>query len=242
MKWKAWTVLMALALTVGGAARAGDWQPGQQGYKLPDTVAPGRIAHFLLYLPDGATPGGAPWPLLIFLHGSGERGADIERVKVHGPPKIAAAGGDLPFIVASPQLASGARWQGADVLRLTEYLLASGLPIDQKRIYLTGLSLGGMGTWQAALDDPRRFAAIVPIAGWGDPAAACRLKDMPIWAFHGARDTVVPPAGSTDMVEAVNACGGAAALTLYPDADHDSWTRAYDDPALTAWLLAQQRP
>ncbi len=175
-------------------------------------------------------------PLLIFLHGSGERGADIEKVKVHGPPKLVLSRPDFPFVTVSPLLEADGDW---DVAKLDAMLtqVRRKVNIDPNRIYLTGLSRGGHATWRWAATHPVWFAAIVPISGRGDPAVACSLQTTPAWAFHGAMDTVIPVAGSSDMAEAVNACGGNARLTVYPDAGHDAWTRAYADAALYEWLL-----
>lgn len=177
-------------------------------------------------------------PLLIFLHGSGERGTDIEKVKVHGPPGLVLTDPQFPFIVVSPLLEADGDWDvGKLELMLTQ--VRQRVRIDPNRIYLTGLSRGGHGTWRWAVTHPGLFAAIVPISGHGNPQLACLLKQTPVWAFHGALDTVVPPSGSSDMAAAVNACGGNARLTIYPDAGHDAWTRTYDDPFLYTWLLHQ---
>ena len=113
--------------------------------------------------------------------------------------------------------------------------------VDTDRIYLTGLSMGGYGTWALASKYPDRFAAIVPICGGGKRFMAHRIKDMPVWAFHGAKDSVVPLRESEEMVEAINARGGNAKLTIYPDAGHDSWTKSYENPELYDWLLEHRR-
>lgn len=195
---------------------------------------------FLLFTPQGYPR--APkqqWPLLIFLHGSGERGTDIEKVKVHGPPKIVASQPEFPFVVVSPLLEAGGDWSEEKLERILQQV-TQRLRIDQNHIYLTGLSRGGHATWHWAAQRPQLFAAIAPIAGRGDVTQACALKDMPVWAFHGDKDGVVASEGSSKMVDAINACGGHARFTLYDDTGHDSWTRAYADPALYDWLLAQQ--
>ena len=181
----------------------------------------------------------ARWPLLIFLHGSGERGDDLNTVKVHGPPKIADRDPAFPFVLVSPQLPANEDWDVARLDALLDRTLKT-LRIDRSRIYLTGLSLGGHATWRWAAAEPWRFAAIAPVAGRGDIATACALKTMPVWAFHGDRDDTVPPEGSFAMVRAIRACGGAPRLTIYPDLGHNSWDPAYDDPALYWWLLKQR--
>lgn len=201
----------------------------------------GAERKLILYLPDDydAT---APkkWPLIIFLHGSGERGVDISLVEKHGPPKIFKANGDSPFIVASPQLPENATWSSDFVNALLDELIVR-LNVDIDRVYLTGLSLGGHGTWSAAAKSPERFAAIAPICGRGNIKNACALKNVPIWAFHGDIDPVVLIGDQRNMVEAVNACGGQARFTVYPGVGHDAWTSTYENPELYAWFLQHRR-
>lgn len=181
------------------------------------------------------------WPLMIFLHGSGERGSDIARVKVHGPPKVADANPDFPFVLVSPLLPSDEDWNVAKLDAIVDRVAAI-LPIDPDRIYLTGLSRGGHATWRWAAMEPSRFAAIAPVAGRGDPATACALKDLPVWALHGDRDDVVVPEGSFAMARAIRACGGRKSrLTIYPGLGHNAWDPAYADPELYLWLLSQRR-
>ena len=132
---------------------------------------------------------------MIFLHGSGERGSDLDQVKIHGPPKIADRDPAFPFVVVSPQLPAEQEWDLAKLGALLDHNIRT-LRIDPARIYLTGLSRGGHATWRWAAAEPWRFAAIAPVAGRGDPAGGCALKAMPVWAFHGDRDDVVTPDGS----------------------------------------------
>lgn len=195
---------------------------------------------YQLFVPRTAAGSrGRTWPLMIFLHGSGERGDDINRVKVHGPPKIAGRDPDFPFILISPLLPAEQDWDIAKLEAILDHALAT-LPVDRSRIYLTGLSRGGHASWRWAAADPDKFAAIAPVAGRGDPATACALKAKPVWAFHGDRDDVVIPEGSFAMVRSIRACGGHPRLTIYPDLGHNAWDPAYDDPALYLWLLSQR--
>ncbi|MBN2840022.1 MAG: prolyl oligopeptidase family serine peptidase, partial [Coriobacteriia bacterium] len=113
--------------------------------------------------------------------------------------------------------------------------------VDEDRVYVTGLSMGGFGTWALAAAYPDRFAAIAPICGGGDPEQACRHADVPTWAFHGEQDQVVPVERTEEMVEALQACNGDVRMTLYPDLGHDSWTVTYDNPELYEWMLKQRR-
>lgn len=227
---------IALGFAAPALAQAADGQSPQPAIETGNYP-------YQLFLPRGysADPG-ARWPLLIFLHGSGERGEDLEKVKVHGPPKIAERTPDFPFVTVSPLLGRDQDWDVARLDRLVDHVTKT-LRIDPARVYLTGLSRGGHASWRWAAAEPHRFAAVAPVAGRGDPATACALKDTPIWAFHGDRDDVVVPEGSFAMARAIRACGGKLSrLTIYPDLGHNSWDPAYDDPALYLWLLSHRLP
>jgi predicted peptidase len=204
--------------------------------------------NYLLFLPEEhqARPG-ERWPLILFLHGAGERGDDLELIKVHGIPKIVEQRRDFPFIAVSPQCPDGS-WWWRELDALTGLLdeVLSTLAVDTERIYLTGMSMGGYGTWHLAARHPDRFAALAPICGGGlpydgFPERVCVLKDVPVWAFHGAQDPVVPLQESETMVEALRACGGDVRFTVYPDAEHDSWTQTYETPELYTWFLSHSR-
>ncbi|MBN1510277.1 MAG: prolyl oligopeptidase family serine peptidase [Sedimentisphaerales bacterium] len=197
---------------------------------------------YLLYLPKGYGEKDQKWPLMMFLHGAGERGSDLNRVKVHGPPKLIEQGKDMPFIVVSPQCPFE-QWWPEKIETLTALLdeIQSKCAVDPDRVYLTGLSMGGFGTWALGSAHPERFAAIAPICGGGQTYLARKLVNVPVWAFHGAKDPVVPLAESEAMVQAVTRAGGQAKLTVYPEAQHDSWTATYDDPEFYDWLLSHKR-
>lgn len=179
-------------------------------------------------------------PLLLFLHGAGERGADLELVKIHGPPKLAEAGKKFPFVVISPQCPQGKRWMPAALEAFID-AIEQRYRIDATRIYVTGLSMGGHATWELAVQHPGRYAAIIPVCGAGVPSRARRLRDLPVWAFHGALDDVVPLSGSQDMIEAIKAAGGHPRFTIYPQAGHDSWTETYANDEIYSWLMQQRR-
>lgn len=196
---------------------------------------------YLLYLPDDYETTTTEFPLVLFLHGAGERGDDLEKVTVHGPPKLVKNGKKFPFILVSPQCPNG-KWWNMESLTLLLDDVQSRLRVDKSRIYVTGVSMGGYGTWELALTQPDRFAAIVPICGGSRTYMGRLLTHMPVWAFHGAKDTVVNPRESEEMVAAINAAGGDAKLTIYPDATHDSWTRTYENPEVYEWMLQQQLP
>lgn len=208
-----------------------------------------RTVHlnYLLYLPPGYGEGDARWPLLMFLHGMGERGNDLELVKTHGPPMLIEQGQDFEFIVVSPQCPADSIWAAElDALLALLERLTRDYAVDPKRIYLTGLSMGGYGTWHLAAEHPDRFAAIAPVCGGampflGFPQKVCALKDVPVWCFHGAMDETVPIVESARLVHTLRKCGGNVRFTIYPEAGHDSWTETYSNPELYRWFLRHSR-
>lgn len=183
--------------------------------------------------------------LIIYLHGSSRRGRDIEEVKANGLASLMDKRDDFEFVVVSPQALSKHPWQTCwqpdDLVLLLDHLLAN-YHLDPKRIYLTGLSMGGYGTWSAITKHADRFAAAAPICGGGDPALAKDLGKLPVWAFHGEDDRVVKADRSREMVKAIEAAKGNARLTVYPGVDHDSFTRTYANPELYQWFLKHKRP
>lgn len=198
-------------------------------------------ADYLLYLPPGYAPDGSRrWPLILFLHGAGERGSDLDIVKRTGLPKFLEKGGDYPFIAVSPQCPSDESWSAEVLINLLDEVTGR-YPVDPDRLYLTGLSMGGFGTWTLATEHPDRFAAIAPICGGGRPSMVDTIKHIPTWVFHGDRDRVVPLHRSEEMVEALKRAGGDVRFTVYPEAGHDSWTETYANPELYTWFLAHTR-
>jgi len=204
--------------------------------------------NYLLYLPgEYDEKPDFKWPLLLFLHGMGERGDNLELVKKHGIPKIAEER-DFPFVAISPQCPLHSMWtMELDALHALITEATQIYNIDRSRIYLTGLSMGGFGAWHLAEAYPELFAAVVPICGgavaWiGFPERIKVLKDTPVWVFHGAKDDAVPLKNSEDLVDVLRKHNGNVKFTVYPDAGHDSWTETYDNPELYEWLLKQKRP
>jgi len=184
-------------------------------------------------------------PLLLFLHGAGERGSDVDSIKSHGPPMLIENGHDLPFVVISPQCPFDQLWPNRVMLLALRQLIekeVTELPIDRARIYCTGLSMGGYGTWAMAAHFPDLFAAIIPICGGGDVAYAGNLAQTPAWAFHGAEDDVVPPERSQELVDAIAKMDGDIKLTIYDNVGHHSWTPAYEQVEIFDWLLQHQKP
>ena len=194
---------------------------------------------YLLYLPKDYEQKPS-WPLMLFLHGAGERGDNLDLVRKHGPPKLIEAGKQFPFIVVSPQCPKNKWWEPFELAALLDEIVEK-YKVDQDRIYVTGLSMGGFATWSLALYQPNRFAALVPICGGGEPITAKVIAYAPAWVFHGAKDPVVPLERSKQMVEALKKNGGNVKFTVYPEAGHDSWTEAYNTPELYEWLLQQKR-
>ena len=215
----------------------------------------GQQLNYLLYLPTETTENSHP--LILFLHGAGERGDDLSQLKKHGIPKIVDQDPNFPFIAVSPQCSTESRWiNRVGILKsLLDHVQAIYL-VDSSRIYLTGLSMGGQGAWWLAAAYPDYFAAVVPICGrtytsstdseikskGGWPLSALvehanRIKDLPLWVFHGAEDSVVPLQHSQEMVSALKSLGSRVRFTIYPGVGHDSWTKTYDNPQLYQWLL-----
>ena len=213
----------------------------QTSHTLRTRIVTDVRVRYLLHLPSGCGQGRKRWPTILFLHGAGERGNRLSRVATHGPPKLIRTGRDLPFVIVSPQCPAEQWWHNDTLLALLDHIQAS-YPVDPARVYLTGLSMGGRGTWTLATEHPDRFAAIAPICGWGEPFAAFRLQKMPTWIFHGAKDSVVPAGKSQEMFDALRAVGNRQVrLTMYADADHDSWTETYANEQLYKWLLRHRR-
>ncbi|NLX37452.1 MAG: phospholipase [Chloroflexi bacterium] len=198
---------------------------------------------YWLHLPDGYDQGGE-WPLILFLHGAGERGNDLESLKRNPlPAMLDDPGISMPFIVVSPQCPPNGWWS-----TMTEELLVllddveSRYRVDRESVYVTGLSMGGFGTWALAIAHPERFAAIAPICGgYHGPAWFVNaLREVPVWAFHGARDPVVPLEMTEHLVSLLREAGGKVRLTVYPELEHDSWTVTYHNPELYTWLLSHR--
>jgi len=209
----------------------------KQNYQAP---APLHGFSYLEYLPENYASG-ENFPLVIFLHGAGERGEDVEKAAVHGWMKNVREGENFPFVMIAPQCPQGKYW-GCYIESLNAFLTYAleKYQVDPSRVILTGLSMGGTGTWLWSLANPERFAAVVPICGTGVYWNGEPLAKKPLWVFHGEADTVVPVTESINMVHGVRKYGGTPKLTIYPGVGHDSWVRAYADPELIPWMLEQR--
>jgi predicted peptidase len=249
MKTSLFASLTALALLPAMNVSA-QTTPQFSAQKLEWSVTQPHKLDYLLYLPAGYdTDTAKRWPLMLFLHGAGERGTDVQKVAVHGPLAEAKQGTNFPFIIVAPQCPEGEIWDSEQLLHLLKDISAK-LRVDSNRVYLTGLSMGGFGSWKLGIRHPELFAAIAPICGGGsmiDTLGLRReqmgaLKSLPVWAFHGAKDPVVPLAESERMVATLKRFGCQdVKLTVYPEADHNSWGQTYDNPEFYAWLLGKTR-
>ena len=200
-----------------------------------------------------------PIPLVLFMHGAGERGDD-NRIQVkHGVRDLVMwSKNNEPMIIIAPQCPNGKKWVEVDwtkpahtmpeepsyAMRLTVELmeqLCREFPVDTRRIYVTGLSMGGYGTWDMIQRYPDKFAAAMPLCGGGDTTGASRFKELPVWVFHGDQDGAVPVSRSRDMVAALRKLGGKVKYTEYPGVGHDCWTRTYADADVLKWFFSQQR-
>jgi predicted peptidase len=208
---------------------------------------------------------GARYPLVVFFHGSGERGADNEKQLINGVERFARpeSRSQYPCFVLAPQCPTHLdnqpiMWTGSREemhrLKLASepaaplqtaleliFVIQGKYPIDLDRIYVAGISMGGFAAWEALIRHPRHFAAAIPVCGGGDVTYADSIKHVPVWAFHGAEDPVVPVICSRSMIENLEKAGGAPRYTEYPGVGHNSWDRAYAEPELLSWLFSHKR-
>jgi pimeloyl-ACP methyl ester carboxylesterase len=239
-----WTAILIAGLHEtptgsGDTCRNSAWERDRRWwFGLKQRTGDARIPH-LLYLPREYDAGGEErWPLVLFLHGSGEVGDDLDLLRQAGLARLAEEGRRFPFILLVPQCRGEWFWLPAALNALLDDVSAR-CRVDPDRVSVTGLSMGGRGTWDVAIEYPDRFAAIAPICG-SIPAVedVNRIRHLPVWAFLGAKDD---DPSIRQMVDALQAIGGDARLTVYPDAGHDAWTPTYADPAFIEWLLSQRR-
>lgn len=241
-----------LALLIGcstGFAHAAEKPiPGKQVER--DFVRTGEkkpAARYLLFLPKGYDKAGTKkWPLIYFLHGRGESYGPLSLVKKWGPPRIVESRPEFPYIVVSPQCPRSESWKQPRQQKILQDLLDEVVKtyhVDARRIYLTGLSMGGSGSWTLAAAQPKRFAAVVPICGKGDPKDAGKLKSLPIWVFNGDQDRGAPIERAREMVDSIRKAGGKKVrLTSLEHFGHNVWSAAYNSPELYAWLSRQVSP
>jgi predicted peptidase len=251
-----------LALPIGSFAEEADVAPFEvHSLEYTGGKYENETFRYLVLRPLEVKPG-ETYPLVLFLHGAGERGDDPAKVRIHFPELWARAEHrkKFPCFLIVPQCREGEQWVNApwtdvkttpmarepsEMLDMAMKVLDKSLkefPIDKTRVYLTGLSMGGYGSWELAMRRPEVFAALAPICGGGDETHAAKLKDIPIWTAHGDADTVVPVERSRRMVQAVKDAGGNVHYDEYPKLGHNSWTPAYTDAnGVVPWMFMQQR-
>lgn len=217
---------------------------------------------YQVYVPAEWTPK-RKWPVILFLHGAGERGEDgLIQTEVGIGTALRRYAERFPCVVVFPQCRRGVWWSDARMERQAMKALEQSIQEfkgDERRLYLTGISMGGYGTWRLASRHPGTFAALAPVCGGVRPPAtvslppeqhppadpygamAASIGKTPVWLFHGAADPVVPVSESRKMVEALKASGGEVRYSEYEDVRHNSWDRAYSDPELPTWLLSKVR-
>ena len=199
--------------------------------------------YYVEYLPKDYDPA-KEYPLVFFLHGAGERVQDPHQAMFHGYMKyVREQGKEYPFIFIAPQCIGNAYW-GSYTESLSAFLdyILETYPVDRRRVYLTGLSMGGTGTWMFAMARPNTFAAIMPVCGSGIYWNVANLLKTPIYMVHGDCDTCVPISGSVEMLTSINSRGGNAKLKICYGVGHDAWNYAYTDDSLLEWMLSQRLP
>ena len=212
-------------------------------YTNPD----GSRSPYMVFVPHHYHKRTSPGAVLLFLHGAGEvQGGATQPVDVGLGPYIKRHAQSFPFLVVFPQSEGADGWgphqpSGVRALGILDAVIAQ-YKTNPKRVYVTGLSMGGEGTWQFAAAYPHRWAAIVPLCGHADPQTAGRIKHIPCWAFHGLTDDTVPVREIKTMIAALRKAGGHPKVTYFPQTGHTCWDRAYATPALWMWLGRQQRP
>ena len=210
------------------------------GAQKPFAIDGSPIGRMWVSLPAGYPEAREPWPLLVFLHGSGECGTDLNAVLRNGPPMLASKGKQYPLVLVSPQLGENREWEPDELHTLLGQLQAR-FHVDVDRSYCTGLSRGGHGTWNWASRYPRDLAAVAPVCGFGDPERVAAMKQVPVRAYHDDADAAVPLSKQQACVDALRAAGGDVSFTIYPGVGHASWVPAYEDPGLVPWLTSHKR-
>lgn len=195
--------------------------------------------NYVISAPDGYS--GGKMPVILYVHGAGGRGTDIEIIKTNSAFNAIEQTNGERFIVVAPQCYADTWFEIFNELIEFAEMIAKEPYADEKRIYLGGASMGGYSSWQLAMSRPELFAAVVPVCGGGMYWNAARLKTVPIWAHHGLLDPCVLPEESVKMVNAVNRCGGSAKISLYENVEHASWINAFENKELYEWLLSKEK-
>jgi predicted peptidase len=207
-----------------------------------ETVSVEKMKYYL-YFPKGyEEEKNDKFPLLLFLHGGGESGGELEELKTNGPPKLLAEGKEFPFLILAPQNPHKKKWWNTRaVMQLLDTIIATNR-VDTDRIYLTGLSRGGGAAWELAVQYPDKFAALAVVCGMTPvPYASWINKNMPIWVFHGTEDKSIPISESEDMVKRLEEMGYDVTFTRYEGVGHNAWVKAYTTEELYTWFMKQKR-
>lgn len=215
-------------------------QTGQRAYSFEKKISRMVHAQYLLYLPKDYGTQNKKCPLIYYLHGGMGRGDDLEKLKWYPVPKMLAQNDSLPFIVLIPQCPIGESWTDTELLIVLLDEIMSKYAVDADRVYLTGYSMGGSGVWYLAYEYPDRFAAIAPMSGIGNKFWATRLKDIPIWVFHGAQDTSISVSETIEMTQALKSEGGDIKVTIDPERGHRPPSVA-EHKELFDWFLEHRR-
>ncbi|MER2490483.1 prolyl oligopeptidase family serine peptidase [Catenovulum sediminis] len=231
-----------LGLILVGCAQVAHFETSNDGQIIETQISVSKAIdmNYLLYKPVDAAQ--KQQALLLFLHGGGEGGDNPQAIKKHGPPKLIAEGKAFPFYVLAPQNPyKNGFWDDQAVYELLQKVIAEH-NIDPTKIYLSGMSRGGYGAWRLAMNYPNIFAAMAVVCGASVPKAyAAKVKHIPIKLFHGEKDQVIPVSETIEMYNALTALNADVTLTVYPEADHDSWTQTYQEDALYDWFLSHSR-
>lgn len=223
------------------AQGASSRQVGQHPHRIKKQATKTLTGQYLLFLPGDYGKSRKRYPLIMYLHGGSLRGDDVEKVRKLGLPQMVEQDKSFPFIVVSPLCPAGEIWTDTDLLIGILDEVVAKYSVDQSRVYLTGHSMGGRGAWYLAYKHPERFAAVAPMSGGPTIIAwAGRLKAVPVWAFHGAKDEIVPLSESEDLVKAIKAAGGDVKLTVLPGRDHFILDM-YENKQLYDWFLQHKR-
>ena len=241
------TPILALALVflacVCAAPAKASKPDTERGFIMKSVSVGGKDMKYVVYVPLAYDPA-KPMPAIIFLNGAGECGTDgLKQALIGLGSAVMVDSAQWPFIVIFPQKQDvKTLWEDEDAMVMaTLKKTRKDYNIDDSRLYLTGLSQGGHGTWAIAAKHPDLFAAIAPICGWGDEEIAKKLTKLPIWAFHGDKDDAVDVERSRELEKWINAAGGSCKLTIYPGVGHFSWDNAYRNENLGAWFLEHKK-
>ena len=242
MRLQLLTTAFMLSVVLASAANADEPKPGKQvAQEFQHPTAPESKLGYLIYLPRDYGQANEPFPLLLFLHGAGERGQEITKVKRHGPPKLIAEGQHFPFVVISPQCPEKLRWDPELLLALLDDI-AKKYRIDSTRVYLTGLSMGGSGTWGLIAAAPDRFAAAMPICGRAaDTPIVEQASQLPVWIVVGDRDNGELVENCVQMETLLKERKADIKLTIMHGVGHDSWSQTYATPEIYEWMLRHRR-